>query len=451
MATAYYINKNKTRKCAPQATKIHRVSESQTLDTASQMRDIFLAPLAKLLHTCANQRQCPAIPDLAWLTLGIQRSLEHNVSGRAFLQDLGNLQAKIAPTLGHFFESLKSKRRLALCSEINAALMRKARRDLPDNLAQFPALADYDIYAGDGHFHQHATHDPADANGRKHAVGHLYAADLRTGCLRHLSVADQIHRKKEHDIRNLKRLTTNHLRMDAPTGRKVLYVWDRAGIDFSQWHKWKKASGIYLLSRCKSNMNLVVCGQNPIDHTNPLNTGVTADRIVGGASVGVQMRHICYTDSDTGTDYEFITNLNDPDIAPGLIAHLYQLRWRIEKRFDEIKNKMLERKAWASSATAKSMQAEFICLTINLLNYLDERLKIHGVENTAEKKRKAKVLEKKKENAKKRGIILPAICEMTATLTQHSVKLIRWISALWNQHTTWEEAIPILSNQYSTQ
>jgi hypothetical protein len=29
----------------------------------------------------------------------------------------------------------------------------------------------------------------------------------------------------------------------------VLDVWDRAGIDFSQWQRWKKASGLYFMSR----------------------------------------------------------------------------------------------------------------------------------------------------------------------------------------------------------
>ena len=49
-------------------------------------------------------------------------------------------------------------------------------------------------------------------------------------------------------MRTLKRQTANQLRQHAPKGRKVLYVWDRAGIDFRQWNQWKDLSGIYPLS-----------------------------------------------------------------------------------------------------------------------------------------------------------------------------------------------------------
>jgi hypothetical protein len=43
------------------------------------------------------------------------------------------------------------------------------------------------------------------------------------------------------------------------------------------------------------------------------------------------------------------------------------MRRDVEKSFDEMKNKLRERKAWASSATAKQMQAQLVCLTLNLV------------------------------------------------------------------------------------
>ena len=39
---------------------------------------------------------------------------------------------------------------------------------------------------------------------------------------------------------------------DAPKGTKVLYAWDRAGIDFLQWHHWKQW-GVYFISLQKAN------------------------------------------------------------------------------------------------------------------------------------------------------------------------------------------------------
>jgi hypothetical protein len=58
-------------------------------------------------------------------------------------------------------------------------------------------------------------------------------------------------RKRERNTRALKRLDIETLRQSAPKGRKVVYVWDKAGIDFLQWFKWKHAGGIYFVSRDK--------------------------------------------------------------------------------------------------------------------------------------------------------------------------------------------------------
>jgi hypothetical protein len=49
-----------------------------------------------------------------------------------------------------------------------------------------------------------------------------------------LTVADQAGRKHEHDLRALKRLDIATLRQGAPKDRRVLYIWDRAGVDFRQ-------------------------------------------------------------------------------------------------------------------------------------------------------------------------------------------------------------------------
>jgi IS4 transposase len=65
--------------------------------------------------------------------------------------------------------------------------------------------------------------------------------------------------------------------------------------------------------------------------------------------------------------FEYITNVTDLKIPPGLIALLYKMRWNVEKSFDEMKNKLRESKAWASSMTAKQMQAQLVCLTLNLV------------------------------------------------------------------------------------
>lgn len=409
----------------------------------------FFSPALDLLPGCVHLRHCPELSDSDWLRLGVHRCLQPQTSGRGFLQTFASRAPDLCPENSHFFESLKSRRRLALCAELNARLCVHAREVLPDALAIFPALAGYDVHAGDGHYHAHAAHDRADSDGGKHAVGHLYARNLRSGTLSHLTVNDQLARKKEHDMRGLKRQTIDALRQGACQGRKVLYVWDRAGIDFMQWHRWKQGSGIYMLSRCKVNMALIKCADLPFDRADPINAGVQADELVGSATGGVPMRRVTFFDVVGGITYEYLTNLLDSSVAPGVLAHLYKMRWNIEKSFDEVKNKLGEKKAWASSATAKSMQAQFICLSVNLLQLLEHELEKAGISNAPEKKRRAGRLEQAKAMAASQKRELPKALLLMQQITQHSVKLIRWVATQLWLHVPWKEACAALIALYA--
>lgn len=409
----------------------------------------FFTPLLDLLPACAQRRHCPDLPDSDWLRLGVQRCLQPQSSGRGFLQTLAALAAPCRPENSHFFESLKSQRRLALCSEINARLCAHARTVLPDALAAFPALAGFDVHAGDGHFHAHAAHDPADSKGVRLAVGHLYSRNLRSGCLSHLTVNDQQARKKEHDMRGLKRTDIATLRQGAPKGRKVLYIWDRAGIDFKQWHKWKQGSGIYMLSRCKTNMALLPCGELRFDRGDEINAGVLRDDLVGTATSGLMLRRITFHDVVAERSFEFLTNVLESGVPPGVLAQLYRMRWEIEKSFDEVKNKLGEKKAWATSATAKSMQAQFICLSVNLLQLLEHDLGRQGIRNGPEEKRRAARLKLAGELAAKAKAVLPKTLRLMQRTTQHSVKLIRWVAAQLWLNIPWQQACAVLMALYA--
>ena len=121
-------------------------------------------------------------------------------------------------------------------------------------------------------------------------------------------------------------------------------------------------------------------------------------------------------------------------LAPGLIVLLYRRRWDIEKTYDTFKNKFHEKKSWASSATAKSAQAAFLCLTHNLTVLHDQTLADAGIQNTAEVKRRAKRLETLTVSAAAAGRIIPCIIAGFQRLTQRSVKFIRWLRQnLWSQ------------------
>ena len=408
----------------------------------------LIEPLTGLIDQCKSKRKCNALTDQQWIETGLLRIISQQSSGRSFLQKLFDC-GRILVSRSLFFETLKSKRRLKLCQEVSFALYQNAAQQYcdKDQLAQYPELDDYDIFAGDGHYHAAAAHD-IKKTGKKYAAQHFYAVNLRNHFLRHLTVADTSgRRKRENDTRALKRLDKDTLRQSAPKGRKVLYIWDKAGIDFLQWHKWKHSAGIYFISREKENMDLIMMGQLPFDRQAPINAGVLSYDYVG-CSTGVAMSRVKYQCPVTGKKFNFITSLSN--ISPGLIAYLYKLRWDIEKIFDEVKNKLSEKKAWATSDTAKTMQAQFICLAHNLMLIFDRYLEQNGIENKKENDRRKARLDKALKNVP--GIDqkkLPLFLTTPKQATQRSVKFIRWLRNHLFKNTSWAEAMGSLRRIYA--
>lgn len=408
----------------------------------------FFAPLVGLISSCPSARPCPALSDDAWLILGTTRALEDKPSGRAFLQEIA-AELDDVPARSSFFESLTSARRLRLCREVNDALRARMSRTLTDPLAAFPALRDFAVLAGDGHFHAAAVHDPRDPDGTKYATGHLYLLDLRTHAAQHLDVGDMNDRKKEHDMRILKRQTPAALRCGTPPGRKVILVWDRAAIDFHQWLRWKENSGIYFISRPKENMNLAKQGDWKYDPADPVNTGILADEMVSPATFGRMIRRITFINPANGETWQVLTN--EFTLPPGLVVKLYLMRWDIEKMFDEFKNKIMEKKSWASSLTAKCMQAVFLCLTHNLMILQEEILeREHDITNEAEDRRRAKRLTDEKLAITKAGRVISPLREALQRCTQRTVKFIRWLRSFLFRTAPWDRMLAALREVYRT-
>ena len=407
----------------------------------------LIQPLTGLVQQCNHKRKCNALTDEEWIETGLLRTLSQEPSGRAFLQKLFDSGRSILKR-SLFFETLKSKRRLKLCREVSLSLYEKMRINnrQADPFDRFAVLDEYDIYAGDGHYHAAAVHD-VKKSGKKYPTQHFYSVDLRTHALRHLTLADTSGiRKREHDTRALKRLDIETLRQSAPKGRKVVYVWDKAGIDFLQWFKWKHAGGIYFVSREKKNMDLMVMAELGYDRRDPINAGVQSYELVG-CSAGVSVHRVVYKCPISGETYGFVTSLTN--VAPGLIAYLYKTRWDIEKIFDQVKNKLAEKKAWATSDTAKNMQAQFICLAHNLMLILEQCLKKEGVKNEIENNRRKKRLDRALANAKTRKDKLPFFLKTPKRPTQLSVKFIRWLRNNLYTNTSWIESIGALKRIYA--
>jgi len=276
------------------------------------------------------------------------------------------------------------------------------------------------------------------------SVGHIYCRNLRSGLVSHLTLTQPCKRKAEHDMTSLKRASIAAMRQGAPTGTKVLHVYDRAGIDFAQWQTWKQGSGIYFLSRTKENMALQKCGDLPFDRTDAINSGVIADELVGPAN-GYALRRVTFHDIHSGRTFEYLTNLTDTKVPPGIIAQLYKMRWDIEKSFDEVKNKLGEQKAWASSDTAKEVQAQFICMTLNLVALLAHKIEVEeGITNTAEAKRRAERTQAALEAEIRAGLPPEPAWQRVQAPSQHSVKLFRWIATRMWSPVLWSTACAAL-------
>jgi hypothetical protein len=395
------------------------------------------------------------LSDAAWIKLGVGRVIEGSVSGRGFLQNLTS-QGSEVPSYTHFFETLKSGRRLRLCGELNERVVCSMASRIPDALAGFHELENFDIRAGDGHWHSAASHDPRKVSSiqedgtkvlKKYPVGHLYTLDLRTHLMRHLTTADQVERRKEHDIRGLKRSGAHALRQGVAKGRKLLMVWDSAAIDFGFWQKLKQGHGVYFLCRDK-DVEKIRCGDRPWDRDAHINEGVIADRQVSSsANSGYLVRIIEFEDPASGKRHRFITN--EMTLAPGLLAHLYRMRWDIEKVFDEIKNRLHQKKAWATSAEAKSMQGHFIALAHNLMLWLGEILKSEErIEDEPELNRRKNRRELERRSGRKRSFTAD-LSMWLLRATQRGVKFIRWLRAQLRNPSSWSQACAALTALYA--
>ena len=114
-----------------------------------------------------------------------------------------------------------------------------------------------------------------------------------------------------------------------------------------------------------------------------------------------------------------------------------------------VKNKLAEKKAWATSFTAKNMQAQFICIAHNLMLILEQCLKKEGVENKIEDNRRRKRLDKLLASIKTRRDKLPAFLTEPRRPTQLSVKFIRWLRNNLYENTSWIEAMGTLKRIYA--
>lgn len=225
--------------------------------------------------------------------------IEHVISGRDWVQRL-RMKSAITVSVSNFFAALRSDRRLKMLDEIVHDVRTQADQLIAksnDPLMVHPELDGFAVYATDGHTHGASAHEKEIA-GKKRPVTHIYSLNLRTQTLLPLALSTpQAYKKKEHELSTLKRIGTEALRMKAPTGTRVIHVYDAAIVDYRQWYKWKQGNGIYVLTVEKSNSALTTIGKREWDGDDPRNTGIVSDEYVGpsngvaSSSPAVRMRN----------------------------------------------------------------------------------------------------------------------------------------------------------------
>lgn len=460
----------------------------------------ILEPIDRLFSSNIHAYKCPNFTDEEFISLGVRRVLGSDKSGTEFLQRM-RLEGVADINKSDLFDSLKSSRRLNHLKYLNEELNTIANELLAKNdvFAQFKELDAFDIYASDGSYYKWASHDEKfiksaekekkkkdedprnderkdNLEGTKRSCQHFYSCNLRSMIMLHLTVAligndaqvdeeernkkinknlkkggkevEKKAKEKEHDMHALKRLTTDELRFKAKKTRKVLHIYDRAGHDYHQWNNWKQSAGIYFLSREKSNSKLSTIGLPNFDREDLINAGIESNGLITNGN-GYPIRRITFVCPETGQRFRFLTNLPD-SISPGLIAFLYKARWDVEKQFDVFKNKLEEKKAWASSKTAKTMQAEFICLANNLALLLNDKVETEDkVVYEYDRVRKTKRLNLKEEKIRKKKLIMPTTWRLCLRTSQLPIKFFRWIRTSLYLNTSWEVAIKNLAMLYA--
>jgi hypothetical protein len=404
----------------------------------------FFSPISKALKNAKSTRYCSRYSDETHIESGLRRVLENVSSGREWVQQL---QGKfgIFVSVRNFFVSLKSERRMNLLKEINQDVCRQtdtlllAHKDL---FSQHSELNKFALYASDGHTHGASAHE-LPIEGKKRPITNLFAMNLRTQSMSHLELAvPRIGKKQEHEISTLKRIGGAAMRMGHPAGVKVIHAYDPAVIDYKQWQKWKQGSGVYIITLEKKNSALEPFFYTSNIDTDPRNTGILSDEKLI-ATNEILVRRIKYEDPISGKIYSFITS--EMTLPPGLIVFIYKMRWNIEKVFDEIKNKMMERKAWANSSQAKKQQAAFICIAHNLMLILECYLEIEeGISDEKSKQKRKKRLEQDLKRATDAGRTMNPLVMQYINPSQRSCQFIRWLRNCLRLNTCWCDAVHLI-------
>lgn len=401
----------------------------------------FFQPAIELYHSHTREKkETPSLPDSRFLKLGIMRCLEPLDSGRHFLQNLADNGNDLPRST--FFDALHDHRRLRVITQVSHNLTYKAAQIMADTdwLSEITVLHNRPVWAVDGHQIAHACHALTDHKNAHVPSGSLYAFNLRNGVLRNLC-PHQGNGKRKHELRAFKEVV-DFFKSPKATGRPII-AGDMNFIDTYYWPHQRliDKDAPDFITREKENMKAITAIELPFNRQDPVNKGVLKYELVAYGS-GLQMTRITYHDPEWEEENKTLVFIcTDQTLAPGIVALIYRLRWKIEKTFHTFKSKLHERKEWATGPIAQEIHAHFMALTHNLLTLLLHKLdKEHGIKeekiqkkhDEAEKKRKAKNLP---------HLIFYDIARKAVQLSQQFIRAVR---NLIDRQRYWHEALIIL-------
>lgn len=140
-------------------------------------------------------------------------------------------------------------------------------------------------------------------------------------------------------------------------------VCDRGYVDYT-WLNYLNESGVWFVTRTKSNCQFKVVESRPTDRTR----GHICDQVIylrsqKGALYKGKLRRITYRDPETGKRLTFLSNRFD--LATQTICDLYKARWKVELFFKTMKQYLRIKKFLGTSANAVKAQ-----ILVALIAYL---------------------------------------------------------------------------------
>ena len=342
----------------------------QTKYKNTTLRDSFFKPIFDLYSASERQYCCTDFSDLDFIEQGLMRCLGQAKSARDFVQELGDV-GEMEVQLSTFLKSLKSERRLENLVSVNALAMKRVNEVVHDPFGDFAELKDWEIYAVDGHYQKAACHDPKVTNKKgdatSPATGHFFRLNLRTHAMSLFETMNPDHKngkKAVHDAKIIQNATPEQLRHNAPEGKKVMLVWDRACIDYFTWYRLSSQHNVFFMTQEKKNSAMQILSTELSDLDDPRNEGILSDTYVGNSN-GTTLRRIIYKNPADGKEYRYITN--ELELPAYLLVAFYKHRWDIEKVYYQFKTKLEERKSWATGHTSKKIHGVFQALLHNLM------------------------------------------------------------------------------------